>query len=189
MSLPTCPTDCSSNLPIVDFNLCAPDINAGQISRIYFTTPGNPLANWASEAEWDSRLENDAPGSSKIRTLIGIGSLPVPETTEKEISLGRKIFGKRKFSLAFRVDETNDTNHVAVTTLQCATGNYLFWFVTRDGRLFGGSSGILATIKADMDIPEAYDDIITYQFVISWDTKFMPEVIDSPITDATGDQF
>lgn len=189
MSLPTCPTGCTSNLPTVDFSLCAPEINQAQIGHLYFTTVGNPLANWASEVEWDSRLDNDAAGATAIRSLIGIGDWPAPESEEKEISLGRKVFGTRKFTINFRIDETNATNHAAFREMQCNTGNYLVWVATRDGLLWGGSSGINAKIKVDQVVPEAYSEIITYQITITWEAQFMPERIETPITDATGDQF
>lgn len=189
MSLPTCPVDCTSTLPVLDFDLCAPEINAGQISKFYFTTIGNPLASVASEAEWDSRLDNDSVSATAIRALIGIGSLAAAEVTEKEVSLGRKIFGKRSYTLPFKVDESNNTNHAAFRVLQCNTGNYLGWFETRDGKLYGGNSGIEVKIKADIVIPEAYDDIIIYQLDITWEAQFMPEVIDSPIVSTTGDVF
>lgn len=189
MSLPICPTDCSSNLPTQSFSLCAPDVNNGQISKVFYTTVGNPLVDWTSAAEWDSRIENDAVGASKIRALMGVGDLPAPESEEREISLGRKVQGVRKFTLNFRVDETNLINHSAAMLLQCNTGNHLFWFETRDHLLLGGSSGIEGKIKVDIIIPEAYTDIITYQYTFTWDAQFMPEMIESPITDDTGDQF
>lgn len=189
MSLPVCPVDCSSNLPVQDFSLCAPDVNNGQIAKIFYTTKGNPLANWTSAVEWDSRIENDAVGASKIRMLMVVGDLPAPEAEEREISGGRKVQGVRRFTMNARVDETNLINHDAARALQCNTGNHLFWFETRDHRLFGGSSGIEGKIKVDIIIPEAYTDIITYQYTFTWDAQFMPEMIVSPITDETGDQF
>lgn len=190
MSLPNCPTDCTSNLPGWNFSKCAPEINYGQISKVFFTTTGNPLSNWANALEWDSRLDNDAAGASQIRTLIGIGSLPVPEKTEKEVSLGRKVFGKRSFTMPFFVDETNTDNHNAMRTLQCNTGNYLVWFQTLDGgMLLGGNAGIEAKIDTDLEIPEGSADVAGYRVVITWKDQFMPEMITSPITDDTGDQF
>src|SRR3990167_3512722 len=169
MSLPVCPTNCTSNLPTLDFTKCNPQINAAQISRVFFTTVGNPMINWASEVGWDSRIDNDAVGAAMIRAIIGIGDMPAPEATEKEISLGRKIQGKRNFTVNFRVDETNQTNHDAFRLLQCNTGNFLFWFETRDKLIFGGNSGIEGQIKADIVVAESYDDIIIYQLTFTWE--------------------
>lgn len=194
MSIPICPSDCSSSLPIVDFDKCAPEINNGEIAKIHFTTPGNPMNNWSSNLEWDSRLDNDAAAASSIRTLIGIGDLPAPEATEKLISLGRKIQGIRKFTVNFRVDETNQILHDAFRAMQCNAGNYLVWFSTRaaqgkTGKLYGGNSGIEAQIKVDKIIPESFDDIEIFQVTITWESQFMPEMINNPIDDNTGNQF
>ncbi len=189
MSLSICPTDCTSNLPQFDFNLCAPVLNAGQISKVFFTLPGNPMIDWTSGAEWASRIDNDSTSASAIRTIIGVGSLPAAATTEKEISLGRKVQGKRTFTLSLRVDESSIQNHDAFRLMQCSAGNYLVWFETRDHMLQGDNSGINASIKVDEIIPEAYTDYITYEVVITWEAQFMPKMIASPITDTTGDQF
>jgi hypothetical protein len=97
----------------------------------------------------------------------------------------------RNFTMNFRLDETNDANHNAIRSLQCSSGNHLFWFQTRDGKLYGGNDGILGTIKGDIIIPEAYTDIIIFQLTFTWEARFMPEVLPgvSPITNDTGDQF
>ncbi len=189
MSLPICSSDCTSNLPAFDFNLCGPDFKAGQISKLFFTTLGNPMINWTSAVEWDSRIDNDDAGASNIRALMGIGDLPAPASTEKEGSLGRTVYGKKTFTLNFRVDETNTSNHEAFRQMQCNSGNYLLWFESRDHMLWGDNSGIEASIKVDQIIPEAYEDYITYQLTITWKDQFMPKMIASPITDNSGDQF
>lgn len=189
MSLPICPLGCTSNLPEFDFNLCNPTLNAGQIAKIFFTTVGNPMIDWSSAAEWASRIDNNSTGASSIRTLIGIGDMPAPTTTDKEISLGRKVFGKRSFVVNFRVDESSAITHDAFRQMQCTNGNYLVWLETRDHLLWGDNSGIEAAIKVDQVIPEAYSDYVTYQITITWDAQFMPKREASPITDTTGDQF
>lgn len=189
MSQPTCPSDCTSTLPAFDFSNCGPDILNGQISKVFFTTTGNPLTNWGSAVEWASRLDNDAASAASIRTLIGIGDLPAGESTEKEISLGRKVYGVKKFTLNFKVDEVNQNIHDAMRLLQCNGGSFIGWFETRDHKLFGGNAGIPISIKVDFIIPESYQDILYYQLTITWEDQFMPEMIDSPITNSTGDQF
>jgi len=189
MSLPTCGTNCTSPLPAFNYNLCNPEINNGQISKIFFTSIGNPMSNWASAVEWASRLDNDSSSASSIRTLIGIGDKPAPESTEKEISLGRKIRGVKKHSINFKSDETNNDNHNAFRDMECGGANYLMWYETRDGKLFGGNSGIEAAFNFDRVTPESYQEIEQFIGSLTWESQFMPEVIDSPITDTTGDQF
>lgn len=188
MSLPICSTTCNATPPTQSFSLCAPVVNNGQIAKIFYTTRGYPLTNWQSALEWDSRLDNDAVGPSKIRTLIVVGSKPVPGKTEKKISLGRKIAGVKNFVLNFKIDETNQVNYDAMRQMEC-NGNFLIWYETLDGLLYGGNEGIEAKIDIDEDIPEAYEDLIMLPGTASWESKFHPERITSPITDSTGDQY
>lgn len=188
MSLPICPTGCTATPPTVEFDLCNPTINNGQIAKIFFTTVGYPMINWASELEWDTRLDNDAAGAGKIRTLIVVGEKPVPGKTVKEISLGRKIDGVKSFVINFDIDETNQTNYDAIRTIECG-GNFLVWYQTRDGLLYGGNSGIEAKIAIDESIPKAYNELILFPGTVTWEAEFHPERITSPITNDTGDQF
>lgn len=195
MSLPTCPTDCTSNLPAWDFGLCDPEVKNGEIAKFHYTTPGNPMSNWASASEWDSRLDQDGSGASKIRTLIGIFQMPKPEQTDTNISLGRKMKGVKKFTITGRIDDLSDANWEAMRSSECQTGNVLAWFNTRgigngdNGLLYGGSSGIEGSLKLNPVIPEGFEEVQYIDFEFTWEAKFSPERIASPITNTTGDQF
>lgn len=195
MSLPSCPTDCSGNLPAFDFSKCAPKILSGQIAKIFFTKPGYPMSNAASALEWDSRLDQDGSSANAIRTLVGIFQMPKPEQDEIEISLGRKHRGVKKFSLTGRIDELSDATWDALRTMECNSGINLVWFNTRggsqgdNGYLYGGNSGIEATILMNPVIPEGYTEVQYIDIQITWESKYSPERIASPITDTIGDQF
>lgn len=190
MSLPNCPQGCESNIPVVEFDKCSPDVKNGQIEYIFITKLGEPLVNWRSELEWDSRIDNSGSAANAIRMLTVIGEMPIPESSEKEISSGRKVQGVRKFIINADIDEMNDTNHNLIRELQCNSGKRLVWFQTRDGLLFGDTSGVEANIKADIIIPKSYTDLILGQLVIEWDGNgnILPERITSPITENTGNQ-
>jgi hypothetical protein len=188
MSLPVCPEGCDSNLPGFVFDNCNPDVNNGEIAKIYFTTDGNPLSDWTSAAEWDSRLDNTATGASKIRVLTVLGDMPAVGDNEKPISGGRIIEGVKDFLINFDIDETGEDNYNALRAMECNRGNFLVWFETRDGLLHGGSSGIPAKIKLKYAIPRAYTDLITMPGTIKWQARFSPERITSPITSDLGNQ-
>lgn len=180
MPLPTCPTDCGDNLSEVLFDECAPEINEGQVAKIYLTNKGNPLTDWTDAAEWSSRLDNTAPNPDSIITLHVIGDKPVPTSTQIDISLGRKVIGKKEHVLNFRVDETNETNHEWLRQNECG-GQYLMWYETLPGLLFGGNEGIEVSIVLDMVIPEADTELITFNGSATWKAKFTEERIVSPI--------
>jgi len=179
-ALPVCPTGCTSDLPPTENDECNPETHGAQIGKLYFTNIGNPLIDWTSAVEWNSRLSDNGILPNDIRTLHVVGSKPVPASDEKEISLGRKVTGKKTHIVNYKVDETNDTNHEFLRKNECG-GNYLFWYETVEGLLFGGNEGIEASMLMDMDIPEALTDLITFQGKLEWKAKFTEERIASPI--------
>lgn len=178
--LPTCPTDCGDNLPPVEFDECAPVINEGRIDKIYLTNVGNPLADWTDAVEWGARLDNSAAAANSILTLNVIGEKPEPTENEQEISLGRKIVGNKTHIVNYAIDETNDTNHEFMRQNECA-GQYLMWYETSGGLLFGGTEGIEVSFTSNMIIPQSAEELITYSGKAEWKSRFTEERIPSPI--------
>lgn len=180
MPIPVCPTDCGDNLPPVEFDECAPEIHDGRIDKIYLTNKSNPLVDWTSAAEWNGRLDNTAPLADSIITLHVIGDKPEPAEEEQEISLGRKIVGKKVHILNYAIDETNATNHEWLRQNECG-GQYLMWYETSGGLLYGGTEGIEISLTSNMIIPESDTELITYAGKAEWKSKFTEERIVSPI--------
>ena len=180
MPIPTCPTSCSANLPPVEFDECNPETNGAQVAKVYMTNIGNPLIDWTNPLEWQARLNNLAPAADSIITLHVIGSKPVPTTNEKEISLGRKVAGQKTHILTVKIDETNITNHNFLRENECG-GNYLMWYETLDGKLYGGTEGIIASLLLDLNIAESSDELTIFEGKFEWKAKFTEERIDSPI--------
>jgi formylglycine-generating enzyme required for sulfatase activity len=179
-ALPVCATNCSATLAPVSFDECNPETNGAQIAKIYVTNIGNPLVDWTDPIEWQSRLNDAAVLASDILTLHVIASKPVPAGTEKEISLGRKVVGKKTHILPFKIDETNITNHEFLRANECG-GSYLFWYETLEGKLFGSTDGIVASMLLDMNIAESADDLIQNEGKMEWKSKFTEERTDSPL--------
>lgn len=183
MSLVICPIDCNSEVPIVDFSLCAPETNNGQVEIVYLTNIGYPLSDWNNLSEWNSRLSNTSTAPDAIRTLNVIGDKPLPESQIKIISRNRRVVGNSVHTLNLRIDETNQINHDFIRGLQCG-GNYLIWYQDSNGNLFGGqvgSDGIVAFINLGMVIPESRDELEVYQGTAIWDAKFTEDRTDSPM--------
>ncbi len=179
-ALPVCPTNCTATLAPVSFDECNPETNGAQIAKIYVTNIGNPLVDWNDPIEWQSRLNDAATAADDILTLHVIGSKPVPAGTEKEISLGRKVVGKKTHILNFKIDETNLPNHEFLRTNECG-GSYLFWYETLEGKLFGSTDGIVASMLLDMNIGESADELIQNEGKLEWKAKFTEERTDSPL--------
>lgn len=180
MPTPTCATDCDSVLPAVEFDECQPEVNDGQIYKLYVTNIGNPFTDITDLSEWTPRLDNTGAAAEAVITLNVIGSKPVPTSEEKEISLGRKITSKKAHTVPFKIDETNAINHEFLRSLECG-GNYLFWYETSGGLIFGGNEGIKGSFILDMEIPESETDFITLTGKADWKSKFTEERALSPL--------
>ena len=180
LSLVICPDDCSSVAPEVAFSECSPDVNEARIDKVYLTNVGQGLADWGDINEWTSRLSNTGSAIDDIRTLFGIGAKAAPESTEIKISLGRTIYGKKKHTITFKIDETNPTNHAMLRQLECG-GTFLIWYETSGGLLFGSTDGIVVSIKIDMVIPDDAQQLITYEVTLTWEDRFTEPYIVSPL--------
>lgn len=180
---------CSTVLPVASADLCSPGTHYGQISMLMFTRNGDGLTDWTDDTEWATRIDNAstgttalpvAPGLADIRQLFGIGSLDAPDRPEIEISRRRKVFGDPEFSMSFQVDDTGDVNWNDFM-LGLPTGGqvYSIWFGTED-RIFGGNTGITATMTANPLIPESKDELMKIVITITW-TGTIPSVTDNPL--------
>ena len=147
---------------------------------MYITNLGNPLVDVTDLVEWTARLSNGGALANDIRTLHVIGSKPVPTADEKEISLGRKISSKKAHTLPFKIDETNQINHEFMRSMECG-GQFLFWYETSGGLMFGGNEGIKGSFILDMEIPESETDFILLTGKADWKAKFTEERSLSPL--------
>jgi hypothetical protein len=174
MPLPTCPEDCSANLPEVSFSDCSPELNGGNITYLYLTNFGNGMTNWLDIAEWTARIDNDSVDSAAIRRIRIIGSKPAPDKPEVVISGDRTVYGTPTHTLDFRIDETNAINHEFVRQMECG-GQFTGWYETVGGLRWGGNDGIPMTVKVDEIIPESSSEYITFTGQAKWKEKFTPE--------------
>ncbi len=178
---------CSTVLPVASADLCSPNTNYGQISMLMFTRNGDGLADVTDDAEWAGRIDNASTGTlptpptkADIRQLFGIGSLAAPDRPELDISRKRKVYGEPEFTLSFAVDDTGDTNwNTFMGGLPAAGQVYSVWFAT-ETRIFGGDTGITATIIANPDIPESADELQKIIVTVTWKGT-IPEVADNPL--------
>jgi len=170
---PTCPQDCTSTLPAASFDVCAPETHFGQIKKLYIANDGYPLTDWTDASEWATRIDNASTSSNAIRELTIIGSLARAESSEKKISGGRTVKGKKTRTLSIKVDETNDINYEFLRTLECGL-SYRVWYAT-DDHLYGGNDGILMTLNIDEVIPENEEDYVLFEGEGKWFSQFAPE--------------
>lgn len=177
---PPCPTSCDSALQPVSFSTCSPEYHWGEISKVYIAPADLDLTGFdASDlADWTPKLADT--GDDKIRTLIGIGEMAEPEISEVTTSGDRKAYSSRQYTVAFTIDETNDTNYSWMVMTGCNT-NYLFWFETSDGLLYGGNDGLEGTAIFHQIIPKTREELVTFVGTFKWKSYFAPARCDSPM--------
>ena len=167
-------------LPVVEADFCGPDIDFGEVDRIYIGNPGNPFTDWTSLTEWNARLDNAATGdATKIRFLNIIGDKPEPEKGEIKFSQDRTAYTTPKHVLNFKVDETGPNNYGLVQFFEDNNQTALIWFGS--GKyLYGGNSGISANLKLSEIIPESSEELKYIQGVANWEAK-SPDRITNPM--------
>lgn len=180
----TCLEGCNSQLPDVDFDLCNPEFHYGQISDVFITNVGNPLDDETDGTEWQERLDLTASNPARIIRLLGIGDKPAAESTETEASYGRTAYGSKTHTVNFRIDEVSDLNYEMMRKFEC-NKTVLMWYKTFEGKIYGGASGIKATIKFDHVIPESSSELETLTGTLKWKAKHHPCRTDWPLQ---GDQ-
>lgn len=185
MPIPTCPTDCSSALPVVDFSKCAPQVHLSEIRRIFITKANaEDFTDWESATEWTARIsETDVSGDDAIRPLTVIADKPAPTPVTQEISNGRTVTVSKNHTINYTVDDVSDDNYEFMRTLECG-GSYKIWYETEGGFLYGGNTGITVNATGDDILNRGREEIETIAGTFTWRSKFHPDRALSPIFDS-----
>lgn len=190
-SCPTCPENCEEfAMPSVDFADCvdAHVEEESEISEVFMTVPqddgngnitgvGAP-ADWSSAASWTAAIS--ASGAGAVRHLIGIGDKPTADQDTRTISRGRTKYGPKTFTVNFDIDDVSDLNYELIRNLECGV-DVVFWFQTKGGYLYGGSTGIKATAQADWILDRGDGSYSRGQITLTWTALCNPPRIESPI--------
>jgi hypothetical protein len=174
----TCSGTCEQELPEISFNECEPDVSYGQVARMRLTNLENPLTDETDPTEWTARMA--ASGASKIIELVGIGDKPAEESNVLDISLGRKVSGNDNFTINFKLDELSDLAYELYRKFKCGK-IVLGWYITLNGKLYGGNKGIPMSVTAAHVIPESSQELEYIQFTFTWKSKTPPCRTDDPL--------
>lgn len=171
----TCVKGCSNALPEVEFDICNPDFHFGQISDLFIANLGHPLSDETNQQEWINRMSalGDPSGQSKILRLLVIGDKPAAEGAEIEASYGRTAYAPKVHTINFRIDEVSDKNYEFMRHHEC-NRTVLMWYKTKPGKLYGGATGIKASIQLNHVIPESAGELEILTGVLKWRSKFHP---------------
>ena len=179
--IPTCPTDCTAQLPKTKSSKCAPVINLSEIKRILIGKANiQPFTDWTSATEWIERISEDAVTQNAIRPLTVIGDKPAGTPVTKDISNGRKYTIGKDHTVNVTVDDVSDENYEFMRSSECG-GNYKMWFETMGGKLYGGNEGIDVFLDLNDVLGAGKDEIEKLVGTATWRAKFHPERVASPI--------
>ena len=176
---PTCADACTDVLPEVEFSICAPEVNPGEIEEILATNIGNPLSDENDAYEWAARKALPSNDPEKIISLFCKAEKPAAETIEVEISRNTKVNLISTHKISGQIYETNQANYDALRALECPR-KLLIWYRTSGGLLYGGAYGIEAIIKLKEVIPGSRKEVIYFDMEVSWEAKFSPCRTTSP---------
>lgn len=169
---PACESCENVTLPTVKFDDCLPEANhLSEISDVYFSledplNAGVPLTGaitWSDAAAIETAID----GINGFRMTV-IGDKPEADDNTRTISKGRIAMGPKVFNVNFTVDETNDDNYNAMRKLECG-GEFIFWYVTRAGKVYGGANGIKGNlVKADNPLDRGENTYDRFEFQFRW---------------------
>lgn len=145
----TCPSACGATL---NYGALPSDPNCvsvpplSEISDIYIQPTGATAPfNWTTPTAptaVSGAIDNTQTDNSKTKHLVVIGSQGDPEETIYNGPKGTRVVSKRRYTDELRVPITSQQLYDFLRQIQCNTLNFVFWFGTRGGFLFGGSNGI-----------------------------------------------
>lgn len=159
-------------LPPVVADFCAPNVNFGEVDKVFLGNAGNDFADWTDLTEWNTRLDNvDIADATKIRTLHTIGSKPATEKNKIDFSQGRSLYTTPKHTLPIKIDETGDENYDLILWTEENAGQTVSLWYQAGKYLYGGNSGISANLTLDDIIPESDEELNTFDGVLSWEGK------------------
>ena len=191
MANPTCPTNCSQNLPALVFDLCAPKRFSSELKRIFIAnaTAASFTASFSDEtpanvtalvAEWNTRLNQSTTGVNVIRTLNVTGSMPAASAQEATTEWRKTFVVTKDRTINFSFTDISTENYAFLRSLECG-GTYKVWFETWGGIMFGGNDGIKMTLDPNHTLNAGLADIETAEVTGKWKSKFLPERSKSPI--------
>lgn len=162
--------DCTGlNLPEVKADFCSPNTNFGQIDKLYLGVSGNPMADWSDLAEWTARLDNTTlADATKIRELHVIGDKPAAEKNKVDFSKGRSVYTEATHTINFAIDETGDENYDLVKFFEDNAGVSIPVWYQAGKYLYGGNSGVSATIVINDVIPQSDEELNTFVGTITF---------------------
>lgn len=178
---PSCPTNCTFQLPENTFDFCRSEIHTGEIEILYLAAPdAECFTDVTSLTEWNSRLSATSTDPDAIRRFRVVGDMPVATGNVIDISLGQKYYEEKEFTINIELEDNSQENYDFMRYLECQF-TAKAWFQTAGGDLFGGVCGIDVNFGVGLQIDRGQGSLHKQMWTLTWKAKFSPERATSPL--------
>jgi len=173
----TCPSGCGASLNYGDLPSnpnCTVSPPLSQVSDIViqpdsasapFTFSGDDATQVSGE------IDNTNTTNTKSKHLVVRGSVGDPEETIYNGPKGARIITKRRYTVEAEIAMTDNKIYDFLRQLQCGEDNFVFWYGTQGGYLFGGSTGISpALINARLPKNGGDEDVEVGTILLEFET-------------------
>lgn len=175
----TCEDDCDAYLPVVPAETCRKGSMA-LITHVYIAALGKPFADIGDIQEWTDRVSNDPLSTSPdaIRAIpVFRGEKPVADNTVATTNWGATIPTESNKTITFVDQNSSILNHEFHRLMNCGGKQFLFWYKTADGQIYGGDSGIVGSWSSVRGIAPNTDSPTKFWNV----TISYPSTYDEPV--------
>lgn len=177
---PTCGTGCSSVLPSDHYDFCKPKLVFGEIEMLYLAAgAAECFTDWTLPTEWLARISDNSVDINSIRRFACIGDMPAASNDEMLISLGRKVYTPKTFTLNLDIEDVDDLNYSFMRYLEC-NETIKCWFKAGT-ELFGGTCGLDVNIKPNYTIERGRKTLHKITLQVNWEHTYSPQRCTSPI--------
>jgi hypothetical protein len=189
----TCPDNCSTaTISVLPADVsCQLGTSQSEVDMVIFQedTVTGPT-DMSAAADWATLINNTDATGTKMKYLIGSGSVAEPEDTVVTVARGQEILTSRTYTMTFTVfDISTQQVYDFCRKIQCGGVKPKIFFTDLDNLLYGKvvstgpDSGIeLSSIKVSMPKDAGKEGLNKAVFVFKWLAKTDPDRVANPLT-------
>ncbi|MEL6802402.1 MAG: hypothetical protein AAFO91_01295 [Bacteroidota bacterium] len=142
---------------------------SSQVAEVFLVPFGlDPPSDWTDYDSWVALIDNEAENG--YRRLVGMGGVDEPDVYKTTLPrLRGQRASKRGYTLSLDTIHVNQGVYDTVKFFQNGAIDFRFWYVTVDGRIYGGEIGILPIfIDAVSPLEQDRSGVETATFTFNW---------------------
>lgn len=180
----TCPEDCDEDflLPGLTtdqdcFDWVPKD---SQVSDLFlFPNTAALPTDWTDLTTWAGLISNSDTNNQAGKWVVGEGGLEVARVTLLELPKKKEKVTEKEYLLFLEIDNLNPPMYAFLRKFQCGWTDFVFFFLTLGGRLFGKEGGIKpSAVDVDFPLEEDRDGYETAVIAITFISDGSPDRTD-----------